>query len=265
MLPQSEAPILDTIAAESEKFTSPLLFVHGLWANPSVWRKFMGYCAHRGWTCHALHLPRRGAGAGATPLSLAEMATAVASAAGALATPPVLIGHDLGGLLVLTGTAPARAVVALTPLWRSGFREVNHHLAAGWKNRIASIRGRPVVPNPGRWRDEYMPGADCLGFVVPESPRFLRAVREQAESLILRTDVPTLIVGAERDRFAAPDQLRQLADRTGAEIALVADAMHALPWDRGWERTVATVHRWIVKSIGEGLLVERDEEDEGDE
>jgi len=261
----SEMVAIETIAAESEKFTSPLLFVHGLWSTAAVWRQFMGYCAHRGWTCHALNLPGRGDHHDVDrdpELRLPDFVVAVATAAAAFETRPVLIGHDLGGLLVLANAASARAVVSLAPLLADSLEVVTRSLLGGWRIKLAAWQSRPLAPSQGRLCDDYLRGADQLGLLVPEPSRFLRELGRQARALNLGSAVPTLLVGAEHDRFAPPEQLQRLAHQLGAEFALAPGAIHAIPWDRGWDRTVATVHRWLVQRLGEELLVPPEDEAE---
>ncbi len=112
---------LETIAAERAKFTAPLLLIHGLWCTAAVWRKFMGYCAHRGWDCFALGL--RGHAAGALPVVAGQVSWVdhvedVRTAIAACPAPPIVIGHDLGGALALHCAAgTVRAKVALAPVW----------------------------------------------------------------------------------------------------------------------------------------------------
>lgn len=265
MSPTTTPPRLETIAAESAKFTAPLLFVHGLWGSAAVWRKFMGYCAHRGWTCHALVLPGGGRSAAThDPLTLlGEMANSLTSSVATMPGPPILIGHDLGGLLALSNPGNARAVVALAPLWGSSIETVRKKLGGGWKNRVAYWRDAPITPSPGRWYDEYMPAAaERLRLATTESARFVRSLEQQAEALNLRAAAPVLVVAGQEDLFAPPPHLRRLATQLGAEHTVIPDTRHALPWDQGWDRAVATVHRWLVKTMGESLLVERDADGE---
>src|SRR4029453_18774510 len=94
---------------ETDKFTAPLVLVHGLWDRAAVWRRFAGYLAHRGWQCIAL--VRRG--------EVSDVATHVSdlrTAIAAVDAPPVIVGHDFGALLALHCGDVARAVVALAPL-----------------------------------------------------------------------------------------------------------------------------------------------------
>src|SRR5262245_39904138 len=94
---------------ESEKFTVPLVLVHGLWERAAAWRRFAGSLAHRGWHCIALE---RRDGAGDVAVHVADLRAALAG----LDAPAVLLGHDLGANLALACGDAARAVVALAPL-----------------------------------------------------------------------------------------------------------------------------------------------------
>ncbi len=257
--------VIETIAAESEKFTSPLVFVHGLWGTAAVWRRFMGYCAHRGWTCHALTLPGRGDRDDAdrrSELGLPDLVDAVATVAATFETRPILVGHDLGGLLVLANASAARAVVAVAPLLAESLDVITKSLLCGWRAKLALWQARPVTPSPGRLHDEYVCGADRLGLIVPEPSRLLRQVGRQARALNLGGRVPTLVVAAEQDRFAPPEQVQRLASQLGADFALVAGATHGLPWDQGWDKAVAIMHRWLIHTLGEELLIPREEEED---
>jgi len=99
-------PLLaDVVEAETEKFTVPVLLVHGRGESSSVWRPFSGYLAHLGWRCMAVCLREEAD-------QLAEMREAI----NALETLPVLIGHDCGAVLALQSARDARAVIALAPL-----------------------------------------------------------------------------------------------------------------------------------------------------
>ena len=101
----------DIVRAESARYTTSLLCIPGLWSAPLVWRDFAGYLAHRGWESHLLDVRAVDGG-------IATRAAAVAAHAAALSAPPVLIGHDVGGVVALAAAAraPAAAVVLLAPL-----------------------------------------------------------------------------------------------------------------------------------------------------
>src|SRR5437879_3501040 len=101
----------DIVRAESARYTTSLLCIPGLWSAPLVWRGFASYLAHRGWESHLLDVRAVDGG-------IATRAAAVAAHAAALSAPPVLIGHDVGGVVALAAAAraPAAAVVLLAPV-----------------------------------------------------------------------------------------------------------------------------------------------------
>src|ERR1700690_3328996 len=103
-------PLLAEVSApETDKFTAPLVLVHGLWERPPAWRRFAGYLVHRGWRCIALERRAAALDIGA---HLPDLRVAIAT----LDAPPVLVGHDVGAVLALHCADAARAVIALAPL-----------------------------------------------------------------------------------------------------------------------------------------------------
>ena len=73
--------------------------------------------------------------------------------------------------------------------------------------------------------------------------------------------VPALLLAGGRDRFSPAGAVERLAARCGGTFRCAEDAGHAMPWEPGWERRVADVHRWLVQALGESLLLPREEED----
>lgn len=242
-------PLLaEAIPAEWARFTAPVVLVHGLWDTARTWRPFAGYLSHRGWDCIAVHLRGR---AGSEPVAaLADHLADLRAATAALEAAPVLIGHDLGALLVLQAAAAARAVVAMAPIVprpvsAEGPRALRQ--AGGIVERWR--RGR-LSPPRGRWHGAY--------------PSAASAVREPAS--IVRDligcpwpvpaappGVPALVLAGADDPITPRDTAHALAQAAGAEFQLCAGG-HALARERGWEERVAMVHRWLVQRLGAPLL-----------
>src|SRR5262245_48804239 len=132
---------------ETEKFTAPLLLLHGLWERPPAWRRFAGYLAHRGWQCIAL---ARRDDVSDIGVHLADLRAAIA----ALDAPPVLLGHDLGGVIALPCADVARAVAAVAPLVGPPLVATMPALehAGSW---LARLRGAPLHAPRGSWASAY--------------------------------------------------------------------------------------------------------------
>jgi pimeloyl-ACP methyl ester carboxylesterase len=238
---------------ESERFTAPLLLVHGLWEDVSVWRRFTGFLSHRGWRCIAVRMDGR------HRTSLAELLGALRAAIASLEATPVVVGHDLGGLLVLQAAPAARAVVALAPIVPLPLAE-EPALAFGRSGSWFARRFGSARPAPGgRWRGAYRTGSGAreAASLLGELQRPLGTVEP------VPAGIPALIMAGEKDPVVPPEAVRRLAELSAAELRLVAGGGHALPVDEGWQECVSSVHRWVVQRLGAALL-EFYEEDEGE-
>ena len=255
---------IESIASESAKFAAPLVLVHGLWCSAAVWRKFMGYLAHRGWTCHAVNLRGHGDAGGRDQISGVRIADYVSDLQRVIAlcdTAPVVMGHDLGGLLALAcPPAAIRAVVALAPLVpRAISGSVHPAMLSSWRARIAMWRARPLPPPTGKLGAEYFAAAPPGG-ATADSTLVAHELDDDVFQLRLGNGSPTLVVAGECDRFSPPGSVERLAQHARAQFRIAERTGHAMPWARGWEYQAAVTHRWMVQTLGAPLLLRDDEE-----
>lgn len=258
---------------ERSKFTSPLLFIHGLWAGHWSWQAYAGYLAHRGWECWAIDLRGRPVQA-VGKISLQDYVDDVAEVTGALETQPILIGHDLGGLVALSVAASlrVRALVMLAPLVPRGWTAAAlfPFLFIRLKTLPALLWGRPLAPPP------WALASRCLlaglpptiqqrvwSRLVPDSGALVHNLVRGRLSFPALPELPPLLVtaGAE-DQLTPALAARQLAERLHADYQEHPERGHWLLEGPGWEETAASIHRWLVKSLGESLLLPTEEEEE---
>jgi pimeloyl-ACP methyl ester carboxylesterase len=259
---------IDTIAAERSKFTAPIVFVHGLWCTSSVWHRLMGSLAHRGWDCHAVNLRGRSS-SGVQPLpsssAQANIAAHLADLNAVIAaceSPPVVVGHDLGGLLALSSSlASARANVAFSPLlppsWRStplpGFTGLRARIALRWRDRLPPPRGQAL---------RHFFGPIAPQSIVPETAALAHDLGDPTLSFPVGTAAPTLILIGEADPVTSVPAATRLAATVGAEVQRVAGGGHALPWESSWQERGTELHRWLIRTLGDSLLAMLDEEED---
>ena len=74
--------------------------------------------------------------------------------------------------------------------------------------------------------------------------------------------MPTLVLAGATDQLAPPSDVERLAVQVGARFRCVNGASHAMPWEPGWEQRVAEIHRWLIQTLGDELLLPRAEDDE---
>src|SRR5262245_54897907 len=202
--------VADVTPPERNKYTAPLMLVHGLWSGSWVWHDVAGALAHCGWECWALELRGRGGGSASTGsisthigrVSLEEYVEDVRVAAQALWAPPVICGHDLGALLALLAaewTQP-RALVCLAPLLPRGWSSNSippypfMHLSAVF----AQLWGRPLSPPRPRVACEFLfntlPStvqAQAIARLIPDSGTVVRTLTRTSLPLPKRSEEHT--------------------------------------------------------------------------
>lgn len=242
-MPIRLGPLLAEVTdPESEKFTAPLVLVHGLWERAPAWRRFAGYLAHRGWRCFAVE--RRADASADLTVHAGDLRAALA----ALAAPPAVIGHDLGAVLALHCADAARAVVALAPLAGPPFAAPPGALqrAGSWLTRL---RGAPLRAPRGRWRSAY-PAGD----ITEPAPLVWQVLAGEPKLPVPASAVPRAVFVPQDDEITSAAAAHAIAQHVGAELYVVRGAGHAVLSAPGWETHVAGVHRWIIQRLGVDLL-----------
>jgi alpha-beta hydrolase superfamily lysophospholipase len=129
---------------EGEQQTTPILFVHGAWHGAWCWEEFfLPYFSSKGYHVKALSLRGHGNSAGGERLRttrVSEYVEDVANAVNSFSSPPILVGHSMGGLIVQkyleSNSIPAipRAIL-LAPVPPHGV----------WKTTLGILMRHPLV------------------------------------------------------------------------------------------------------------------------
>ncbi len=231
------------MAAEFEKYTASLVFLHGLWCVPSSWRRWMGYMAHRGWSSVAPAVTR------ADGVVWADWEAEIGRVVEACEVPPVIIGFDAGCLLALRHQRSAAALVLLSP--RLPVRRRGLQAVEGWWEYLVHRRSTAVYP-PQQMAGEDDFGLEKAGAWIAE-PRSALATCPPVVGPA-GAQVPTLLVSGVEDRVTSTRAAEQFATEIHGEFRTV-EGGHGFPWGHHWQKHVNEVHRWIVQSLGESILL----------
>ncbi len=223
----------------------------------------LGYLATIGWEVYALDL-RAVAGQGATPplgaMTFADLLAVAAEALDAMTQPAVVLGHGLGGLIALklAEIRPLKAAVALGPLVPG----CANPLTSGWSKLPALWLGRPLAPPRGRTLFEFLFDVEpfqrpaMVNALVPDAARAAREVSSGRIDFATRPDMPPrLVIAGEVDTFAPAQKVAAFAQSIGAAAAIARGRGHWLIGGRAMERTVGEAHRFLVRSLGQDLLL----------
>ena len=254
--------VLGRIAAQIErpatrKFARPLILIPELFTTTSHLSLLTGYLASLGWEVYAIDLY---AGRDAARTSLADLIDLATEATHAVGAGAIAIGHGLGGLIALklAETPTVGAGVAFAPLV-PGFASP---LCSTWRNRLAARIGRALRPPTGRLLFELVADADAfhraalIGNLRPAPSRAaFDVMRATANFALSSTANPRLIVAGDSDIFAPHDRVASLAHAIGAELATIKGRGHWLIGGRALERAVGETQRFLVKRLGQELLL----------
>jgi pimeloyl-ACP methyl ester carboxylesterase len=261
--------LVDASPPEKPKFKSPLILIHGPWVGSRCWRPWDTHFANLGWECWAINLRGR---FGERALELLKRLTFedclgdLKRVIRASPFPPVLLAHSLGAL-VAQKAAEKEEVSALVLL--SGLPPCEIKMAVPRARRLLRLKyapllflRRPFCIEESDFRRSWLHSVpesqhrEILQSLVPESSYlvsdfFDRRIGVNADSI----RCPVLVVGGREDRVVPVESQREMARWLGADLREYPDRGHWIMAEEGGEQIVREIHRWVVKKLGEEILL----------
>jgi pimeloyl-ACP methyl ester carboxylesterase len=246
----------------SEAHPVPLLFVHGAWHAAWCWdENFLSFFADKGY--RALALSFRGHGESPTdkPLwscSVADYVADVRSVADTLPTPPVIVGHSMGGLIVQKylekHDAPAGVLMtSIPPRGNLGnaLRWIRHRPTHFFKMTLTG-KALPYINPPQLARERFFSAH------TPEADVRRYAARLQEDStrigidcLLLRlprpkrVTTPLLVLGADEDTAHTRDEILATARAYGTTAEFFPKMGHNMMLEPGWADVAERIDGWL--------------------
>ena len=233
----------------------PILFLHGAFAGPAIWTRFVApWFAARG---HQVSVPRL---PGTIPgARLRDYVRRAREAADTLPSPPVVVGHSLGGLVAqhLAATRPVAGVALVASPGPCGLGPSLWQLSARAPDVLASLlvtqAGGGALLGAEEVRRALFTEDTPLAWIAEvaslpeiESPlALLDALTWDFPAWFLARRVPTLAVLGDRDAFVPITDLWSLALAYGAETETIRGAAHGLPIDPHWRSLAWRLNAWI--------------------
>ena len=250
---------------EGEVKPTPILFIHGAWHGAWCWNEFfIPYFAGEGYQVKALSLRGHGQSAGRGKLRTARIADYVSDVASVVRTfssPPVLVGHSMGGMVVQkyleseSNPAVSKAIL-LAPVPPHGVWKVtlnilaNHPLVFLKVNLLLKLF--PIVSTPERTREyffspdiskeqldrysskmqdeSYLAFLDMLLFNLPKPGR----IKTQVE-----------ILAAENDAIFSLKDMEAMAVTYGTKARIFKGMAHDMMLEKDWQEVANCVMELI--------------------
>jgi len=247
---------------------TPLLFLHGAYAGAWCWAEsFLPGFAAQGWDCTAFSFRGHGDSGGRQRLNAFGIDDYVKDLEAILAdfdTPPVLIGHSMGGFVAMrylerAGVEKAAGLVLLSSvppggLWGpslsmmafqpSLFMEIGM-LQSGDPSAVTlkALNKALFTPNsPDGAADAYFARMDG------ESQRAVLELHSNAKVDIdlLRNGLPTLVLGAEHDALIPPAYVRATGRQLDSRAIILKGLGHGMMLGPDAHVTAGHIAQWLA-------------------
>jgi pimeloyl-ACP methyl ester carboxylesterase len=246
----------------SESHPVPLLFVHGAWHAAWCWdENFLSFFADKGYRALALSLRGHGNSPTDKPLracSVADFVEDIGVVADSLPTPPVVIGHSMGGLIVQkyleSHDAPAGVLMTSMPPQGnlgSALRWIRQH---PWHFTKMAITGKalPYISTPQLARERFFSAQTPNSYVVHYAARLQEdSSRVGIDCLVLslpqpkRVTTPLLVLGADDDGAHTRKEVLATARAYRTEAEFFPNMGHNMMLEPGWATVAERIHTWL--------------------
>jgi alpha-beta hydrolase superfamily lysophospholipase len=247
---------------DAETRPAPLLFVHGAWHGAWCWDEhFLSYFASKGYHAHALSLRGHGSSEGRNGLRwnrIGDYVADVADVAETMDTPPVVIGHSMGGLVVQkyleSHRAPAGVLLASVPpagALRTALSIARRHPWAFLKANLG-LSLYPVIGTPKLAREAFFTEktpSETLDkyFACLQDESYLAFLDMLFFNLPKPEKVETnlLVLGAEKDTIFTPYEIEATARAYRAAPEIWAGMAHDMMLDKNWRSVADRIIEWL--------------------
>lgn len=247
---------------ESRAHHTPILFVHGYWHTAWCWTEhFLPYFAQHGYVACAFSLRGHGASEGRDRLrwtSVADYVDDLTQVADQMSSPPILVGHSLGALVLQkyleSHPTPAAVFLASVPpqgvFWCT-MRIIGRHPLPFLKSNLTfspihSVGTPELAREAFFWQDiseeelekyfahiqddSYRAYLDMMVFGLPR-PQLIKT--------------PVLVMGAANDGIFTPAEVEATAHAYDTKPEIFSDMAHDMMLDPGWQAVADRVLGWL--------------------
>ena len=238
-----------------------MLFLHGSWHGAWCWAEnFLDYFSANGIAAYAMSFRGHGESEGHDRLRFTRIRDLVADVAAVvdmLPSPPILIGHSMGGFVAqkyLEGRSlPGMVLVASAPprgLSHSFLRLVRRDPLAVLKSSL-SFSLLPMIADVDRARALFfspsMPADQATRYCARlQDGAFLAYLDCLAFDFVktAKISTPTLVTGGSLDAVIPPDLVAATARAYGVEPVMFETMAHDMMLEPDWRRLADTILAW---------------------
>ena len=239
---------------------TPLLFIHGMWHGAWCWdENFLPYFAEQGYPAAALSLRGHAGSEGRiSGSSIADYVSDVVQVAKTFETPPVIIGHSMGGFITQKylekNRAPAGILLASVPpfgVWHGTWLVFKHSPLTLLKV-MTQFRLAPVVATPEHTQWAFF----SQGFPREQLLKHHAKLNDESFRMYLdllglnlarprKVNAPVLVLGAENDAVVSNGDVHKTARAYNAQTEIFPNMAHDMMLESNWRLVAERILSWL--------------------
>ncbi len=254
---------LEVIAATSNVTRpDPILFVHGAWHAAWCWENFLPYFAQHGYATYAVSLRGHGTSTGRDKLrwhsAAHDYVADVEQIVQTLTSPPILVGHSMGGYVVQkyleAHSAPAGVLLASIPVSGVFGFGIRFSLRHPWAFLKAHLLMDPwhFVATPKLMHEAFfspqVSAEDIARHFARLQPESFRMELDTMLTSLPRPDkikTPLLVLAAENDRVFSVAEQQATARAYGTKAEIFPDMAHDMMLEPNWQKVADRIISWL--------------------
>jgi len=244
-------------------YSTPILFVHGAWHAAWCWDvHFLDFFTQHGFEVHAVSLRGHGKSEGRKKLRwtrISDYVKDVEKVVQQLASPPVIIGHSMGGLVVQkylenAAHSPGAVLLASSPVagaLATTLRiAMRHPIAFAKVNLTLSLF--PLVATPNLAREDFFSEEMAEEQILAYSKLLQDESYLGFLDMLLfnlpkpkKVKTPMLVLGAARDTIFYPDEIEKTAKAYNTKAEIFAEMAHDMMLELQWQVVAERIITWL--------------------
>jgi pimeloyl-ACP methyl ester carboxylesterase len=250
-----------------------IMMIHGMWGGGWYWENYQKFFEEKGYSCLTPTLRFHDMDPKETPdprlgtTSMLDYAEDLEKEIGKLDSPPILMGHSMGGLLaqilgsrglarslVLLTTASPHGVMALRPsvirsfwsgfsrygFWKKPMRQTFNEAVYSVMHLLTAEEQKELY---AKYVYESGRAACEIGFWLFDSRRAARVDES-------KVTCPVLVIAGAQDRITPPSVVRKVADKYRGVSTYKEFANHAhwVVGEPGWQEIAEYILSWLKQA-----------------
>lgn len=256
-----------TVTPATQRYQTPIVFLHGMWHGAWCWQWWQTIFADLGWQSHAISLPGHGQSPLQRPIrdcTLDYYTSFVRAEIERFDTPPIIMGHSMGGAITqwylkyVRNDLPAAVLVAswvADVAMRDGWSMFLKLDPLGMVMTAQAGDATPYMRNPQRAaaalisKNAIITPEELHAQLGPESSLVLFQHNPPFWSPAAADDIaaPMLYIAGERDAVISLPASRRAAEHYKADFMVAADAGHNIMMDTDYAYSANRVHEWLLQ------------------